>query len=140
MHSFEMTSEQFDLKLPHSNHKPIQLSNEWRQVGYMKLSSFHKLYCHWDFSDINMEPWSTFDTQLVLGWILGILQQLMACPFHTWASSTGHLGSCSERVHGSIPSLQSALVSVLTSSKYGLVIPHYYPFHFECLSQLGLSL
>lgn len=35
MHSFEVTSEQFDLKIPNSNHKPIQLSNEWRQVGYI---------------------------------------------------------------------------------------------------------
>lgn len=71
-----------------------------------EVVSFHKLYCHWDFSDINMEPCSTFDTQLILGQILGILQQLMAYPIHTWASSTGPLDSCSERVHGSIPSLQ----------------------------------
>lgn len=28
MHSFEVTSEQFNLKLHHSNHKPIQFSDE----------------------------------------------------------------------------------------------------------------
>lgn len=73
MHSFEMTSEQFDLKLPHSTHKPIQLSNEWRQVGYMKSSVFTNYTAIGIFSYINMELWSTFDTQLVLGQILCIL-------------------------------------------------------------------
>lgn len=88
MHSFEITSEQSDFKFltAITNQFSFQMSEASR---IYKVVIYHKLYCHWDFSDINMEPWSTFYIQLLLGWILGILQQWMPVPFTHGAPAQG---------------------------------------------------
>lgn len=115
MNSFEVTSEQFDLKLPHCNHKPVQLSNDWRQVGYMKLSVFNDCIAIGIFQTL---AWS-HSLPLrhnILGW--------------HWTPA----------VRRSIVHPFSTIRIGFKNSKYGLVILHYHLFHFECLSQLGFSL
>lgn len=77
-------------------------------------------------------------TQLMHGEILGILQQLVASPCLQHKAYALLQWECLCARPFTPVSTVKLLVSLPTSSKYGLVVPHHYPFYFKHLSHLGL--